>query len=635
MSWLAWSGCMPYGRTLRTYALLLAAVATISSMFWQHDIFSDIILTKFVTFNITTEDHYVTPNMAGFKASGDKTRVTAFSLYTTKEEIGRLKYKWRCPSDNSTSALWGPDNMCRCLGNYAAPKTGVTHTDPDDTVQAVEQMCSRDVVPIYGKAFVGSIRGYWNFYIGMFMIHISILFSMMSVEYARAAHPENTDVAEADIGYPDQTPPKHAPPPRPKQVEPADTTHLQKYNPREIPPRNHALYTLAEHRHSSSGTASKLSLATAFDWTQDVDTGENVYMQVGVPRSDGQKTLLLKLWDFLVVVLSLLVIALVSVVLDGKNDFVNVEEKYRFGGSAIVMYIWALVVAIVTWSSIVMNLFGSSWGSYSQVVAYLHERNNPGAEPGAKAPAEKYAPAEHTSDTPGHHLRHYMKLCVLQDLNYVTGFMFVISTFSAQSGEHDDHTIFLDVACVLFIGFMQHLSHLTMLLKEQALGLCEDQLKKQALKKTPDYESDTIRSLKYEARMMDYIFQFFSTTRAFIFAIIAISVYVFSVRMGPTVFVQDAITSWNASARLFTLLFFVSPSVLYDLYYELVHFDHMRRYQRHLQYFGPQLWRIWGGIGFIIVLSVMTWQGYGGDEQMQYKMDEFLGGIKPSSNFAT
>jgi hypothetical protein len=234
---------------------------------------------------------------------------------------------------------------------------------------------------------------------------------------------------------------------------------------------------------------------------------------------------------------------------------------------------------------------------------------------------------------PGRLLVHYINLCVLQDLNYITGFMFVISTFSAQSGEHDDRTIFLDIVCVLFIGFMQHLSHMSMLLKEQAIGLCEDQMKKQKEQKGDiDYTSDAIRSFKYEARMMDYIFQFFSTTRAFIFVIIGISVYIFSVRMGPTVFVQDAITSWNATARLFTLLFFISPSIMYDLYYELVHFDNMRRYQRHLQYFGPQVWRIWAGIAFILVLCLMTTQGYGGDDRMQYEMNRFLGGIDPDSN---
>ena len=75
-----------------------------------------------------------------------------------------------------------------------------------------------------------------------------------------------------------------------------------------------------------------------------------------------------------------------------------------------------------------------------------------------------------TTGGEGEKLVHYIYLCVIQDLNYITEFMLIISTFSAQSGEHDDHTIFLDVACVLLIGFMQHLSHLTMLLKEEAIG---------------------------------------------------------------------------------------------------------------------------------------------------------------------
>jgi hypothetical protein len=105
--------------------------------------------------------------------------------------------------------------------------------------------------------------------------------------------------------------------------------------------------------------------------------------------------------------------------------------------------------------------------------------------------------------------------------------------------------------------------------------------------------------------------------------------------MGPTVFGQDSVQSWNNNAKIFTLFFFISPSILYDLYYEIVHFDHMRRYQRHLQYFGPQIWRIWGGIGFIFAIFVMTLQGYGGDDNYAYDQNNqhiFLGGIMPRSH---
>ena len=608
-------------------AFVFAAAATAISMIWQRDLFSDIILTKFVTFNITDGKHYIKPSMDGFTASGDKTRVTAFSLYTTKEEIHKLRHRWRCPSGNSTSDMWGPDNMCRCLGQYAVPKSNTVHPTTDDTLQAVEEMCSREVVPIYGKVFAGSIRGYWNFYIGILMIHVSILFSMKSVEYARAEYEKSQDptlsaelvhAAEDNTGLlPSEIPaPIHTTSIVAPHSSGTHTTHVRNFG-NTTQGKGHSYHQRGDWDRTlfNPEARSKLSLGTAFDWTRDVDTSENVYMQVGVPQTDTRGPLVEKLWDFLVVALSIGVVGFVSAVLNGQNDLV----KLKVGGSAMVMYIWALVVAIVTASSIVMDqweLYGQPVLSFAKSVAQIQDKKS-------------------STDTTGRDLRRYIKFCVLQDLNYITGFMLVISTFSAQSGEHDDHTIFLDVACVVFIGFMQHLSHLTMLLKEQALGLCEDQLKKQldrAPEKAQDYTTDTIRSLKYEARMMDYIFQFFSTTRAFIFAIIGISVYVFSVRMGPTVFGNDAIRSWNGSARLFTLLFFVSPSILYDLYYELVHFDHMRRYQRHLQYFGPQIWRIWGGIAFIIVLCLMTMQGYGGDDKMYYEMDRFLGGIKPNAN---
>lgn len=373
-----------------------------------------------------------------------------------------------------------------------------------------------------------------------------------------------------------------------------------------------------------------------------MDTEDNVYMQVGNSQKDLENPKFLgvdiiTLWDVLVVVLSVVVVGLVSGVLGSTNDLV----KIKVGGSTTVLYVWALVVAIVTGMFTALEM---AWTPFVWpfLAMFMGRPANDKIHPltaGKPTPEETAAFESMPKRRPemvAKRLMEYLSMCVMQDLNYITGFMLVISTFSAQGGEHDDHTIFVDVACVLFIGFLQHLSHLTMLLKEQALGMCEDQIVKlQPRQENAQADSkEAIRSPKYEARMLDYIFQFFSTTRAFIFAGIGISVYVFSVRMGPTVFGhgQDSMQSWNGSARLFTLLFFVSPSILYDLYYELVHFDHMRRYQRHLQYFGPQVWRVWGGIAFILVLCGMTLQGYGGDENMQYQMNRFLGGVSPWSN---
>jgi hypothetical protein len=391
--------------------------------------------------------------------------------------------------------------------------------------------------------------------------------------------------------------------------------------------------------------AQGFSLAAAFDWTRDVDTDDNIYMQVGNPTSQTWQSAIHMLWDGLIVFLSIVVVIFVSLLFDDKNDLV----KFKVGGTSTVLYVWSIVVAVVTGLSVGINYV---WVYMSM---YSIRRKSPlpdkkGEDGGPAIEKESDTTGDFVMKAEGRMLLHYIYLCVMQDLNYITAFMLIVSTFSAQSGEHDDHTIFLDVACVLLIGFMQHLSHLSMLLKEEAIGLCEDQIdKQQALLQTsrmasdaraaqlsghtasPD-KTDEIRTPTYEAKMMDYIFQFFSTTRVFIFIVIGLAVYVFYIRIGPTVFGQNSVQSWNNSAKIYTLLFFISPSILYDLYYELVHFDHMRRYQRHLQYFGPQIWRIWGGIGLIAVFWIMTLEGYGGDNNMNYGVDVFLGGIRPSSH---
>jgi hypothetical protein len=637
---------VPYGRTVQTIAFALVALATFISMGTQHDIYSDVVTTKFVKLNLTS-DEYIPPDRKGFKASGDKTRVTALGLYTTQAVIHELRYKWRCPSDQQPADIWGPDSMCRCLDSYVKPIS--ESKDKDAEMYLVEEACSKDVVPVYSKVYAGSIRGYWNFYVGIIMLHISILYSMKSVEYNR----EDYDINEPERPY------KSTPYSRRLVEKDRDAiltkagkqyaaTRIQRVrrdqvarrSPKETPDEKD-FFLDAPEAHQTQ----RFSLAAAFDWTRDVDTDDNIYMQVGNPTTQTWQSAIHVLWDTLIVFLCILVVIFVSLLIDDKNDLV----KFKIGGTSTVLYIWSLVVALVTGLSVGYNYLG--W--FMSMYRTRRVNSQPVQEGGDVDPTSAQQPdakEDVVTQSEGRRLVHYIYLCVMQDLNYITAFMLIVSTFSAQSGEHDDYTIFLDVACVLLIGFMQHLSHLSMLLKEEAIGLCEDQIdKQQALLQTsrmasdaraaqlsghtasPD-KTDEIRTPTYEAKMMDYIFQFFSTTRVFIFIVIGLAVYVFYIRIGPTVFGQNSVQSWNNSAKIYTLLFFISPSILYDLYYELVHFDHMRRYQRHLQYFGPQIWRIWGGIGLIAVFWIMTLEGYGGDNNMNYGVDVFLGGIRPSSH---
>jgi hypothetical protein len=325
----------------------------------------------------------------------------------------------------------------------------------------------------------------------------------------------------------------------------------------------------------------KMSLASAFDWTDsEVERVENVYLQVG---QDGKSTFWSAFYDVLIVVLSVLVVVLVSLCVGNRNDFVG----YKDGFTVLTLYIWSIAIAVFTFVTTIFNAFPKYFMTMDRMIFS-------GISDG------KFK------------IVNFIYSCILQDLHYIAGFMLVISTFSAQSGEHDDNTIFLDVVCVLFIGFMQHISHLVMLLKEQAIGFCEDG-------NPGDPDRKDIRSLEYEAGSLNYIFAFFSMTRAWIFAIMIASIYVFSRRIATTVFTHNSVTSWNNNAKFFTLFFFVSPSLLYDLYYEFAHYDHMKRSQRHLEYYGPQLWRIWSGIAFIFVLFILSMQGYGGDDNYSYK----------------
>jgi len=586
------TSCMPYGRTLRTIAFCSAAVITLFSAILNNDIFSDVVMTQFVKLGT---DKYIIPNMNAYVPSTDQTRVAALGLCTSRGTIHRLMYKWRCPNANQTVGIWGPDNMCRCLSNFNLPCSDNAASLRD--AEEVEKTCYRNVVPVYSQVHAGSIRGYWNFYIGLFLIHISILFSMKGIEYPMdEGEGKNTNggsYVTADLVNPPPQDPIYTQGGHPLvRIVDGDANH----RPHEG--RGHQGKKHKQGRVKFSSNDSKLG--GAFDWAGDVDEHDDGYMQVGVPFTDNQwNTAVYIFWDFLVFVLSATVFILTLFIISNTNEFV----QYKMGTSSTVLYTWSATIAITTFLVTLLPRL-------SQLMRRNTERDIP------------YRPTLPK-------LENYLYTCVLQDLNYITGFVLVVSTFSAQSGVHDDNTLFVDIACVVFLGFLQHLSHVTMLMKEEAVGLCEDPMDR--LYNAKEGQGEKIRSYAYESQVMDRIFQFFSSTRALIFGLMGITAYIFLFRMAPTVFVSNSVADWNSNAKFLTVLYYISPSILYDLYYEFVHFNHMKRYQRHLEYFGPNLWRIWGGIAFIFVSCIMTFQGYSGDENRLYERDLFLGGIKSNS----
>lgn len=54
-------------------------------------------------------------------------------------------------------------------------------------------------------------------------------------------------------------------------------------------------------------------------------------------------------------------------------------------------------------------------------------------------------------------------LCVVEDLNTILCYAFVVRACDAQSAIRDDSTTFFDVLCIVFLGFLQHVSNVLMI----------------------------------------------------------------------------------------------------------------------------------------------------------------------------
>ena len=92
MSWTQLLQYEAYGRITRIIGFLCAAIVTFISMGFQHDIYSDIVLTRFVRLDITDPAVYIRPPAPPAGRFNDKRRMTAFNLYTKKETIDELLY---------------------------------------------------------------------------------------------------------------------------------------------------------------------------------------------------------------------------------------------------------------------------------------------------------------------------------------------------------------------------------------------------------------------------------------------------------------------------------------------------------------------------------------------------------------
>jgi hypothetical protein len=147
-------------------------------------------------------------------------------------------------------------------------------------------------------------------------------------------------------------------------------------------------------------------------------------------------------------------------------------------------------------------------------------------------------------------------LCVVEDLNTILCYAFVVRACDAQSAIHDDSTTFFDVLCIVFLGFLQHVANILMVFHAH--------IHKQAklkMKGKTDEEKKTIESQAEE------LMTFIARTRLLLFFLIVVTVVVFHARVSPT-YVQYPSTIPYETFRVLAIVTMVSLNTLHSCWYE-------------------------------------------------------------------
>jgi len=114
-------------------------------------------------------------------------------------------------------------------------------------------------------------------------------------------------------------------------------------------------------------------------------------------------------------------------------------------------------------------------------------------------------------------------LCVVEDLNTILCYAFVVRACDAQTSIHDDSTTFFDVLCIVFLGFLQHVANILMIFHAH--------IAKQTELKMRGKSKDDQKSMQ---KQLHEIFTFIARTRLLLFFMIGITVVFFYLRIAPT-----------------------------------------------------------------------------------------------------
>jgi len=180
-------------------------------------------------------------------------------------------------------------------------------------------------------------------------------------------------------------------------------------------------------------------------------------------------------------------------------------------------------------------------------------------------------------------------LSVVEDLNTIVCYAFVVRACDAQSSIHDDSTIFFDVMCIVFLGFLQHVANILMIFHAHIDKHSQLETKRAT-------SNDKKKKIENQT---DDLMTFIARTRLLLFLMIGCTVVFFFLRVAPT-YEEYAIAIPYEVIRVLALITMVSLNTLHSFWFEV-----QNAYAHRKPWDTSPTWKL-GALSFIaLVFSLM------------------------------
>ena len=192
-------------------------------------------------------------------------------------------------------------------------------------------------------------------------------------------------------------------------------------------------------------------------------------------------------------------------------------------------------------------------------------------------------------------------LTVVEDLNTIVCYVFIVCACNAQSGVHDDTSTFFDVVCVVMIGFLQHIANILMIFHGH-VQLENQQNVRTTYPAVEDRTKTQTDTIKRDEADMQKIIKVIARTRLLIFFMIGILVVFFYLRITPT-YEEFSLGIPYEIFRVLAIITMVSMNTLHSMWYELSNaYGDQKSWQS-----SPQ-WKIVTNLFIALVFSALVWR---------------------------